>query len=267
FVTTNRKLRHALGDDGLYAEARDGRMVFVLPFGPQKTLVGTTDEPFDARPETAVAEPREIDYLIDLVNQVVPSARLTRQDVLLSYSGVRPLPFARADSPSSIPRGHWIDENARGPLPILTLIGGKLTTCRALAEEVCDRVLTRLRLARIASSRERPIRDPHALRDRQTSEVFSDASIMDIIRHEWVRTLSDLVERRLLLIFDPTLDQPRLHELATLMADEGVIRPDQIDSEVSAATARLVQVYGISRDDSCFAVPKSPRGRPSNSSK
>src|SRR5712691_11201213 len=182
FVTANRELRHALGDDGIYAEASDGRMVFVLPFGPEQTLVGTTDEPFDARPETAVAEPREIDYLIDLVNQVVPSARLTRQDVLLSYSGVRPLPFARADSPSSIPRGHWIDENARGPLPILTLIGGKLTTCRALGEEVCDRVLTRLRLARIASSRERPIRDPHALRDRQTSEVFSDASIMDIIR-------------------------------------------------------------------------------------
>ncbi len=274
FVTANRELRAALGDDGIYAEASDGRMVFVLPFGANRTLVGTTDEPFDARPEAAVAEPREIDYLIELVNEVIPAARLTRDDVEMSYSGVRPLPFGRADSPSSIPRGHWIDENTRGPLPILTLIGGKLTTCRALAEEVCDRVLARLRLPRSASSRERmlpkdrvvspsdsvtstPISEP----DTRYAQLSTSArnSVRSIIRHEWVRTLSDLVERRLLLIFDPTLDQPRLHELATLLADEGVIRPDQIDSEVAATTSRLRQVYGIELDGSLVPVPNCAR--------
>jgi glycerol-3-phosphate dehydrogenase len=260
FVTANRELRAALGDSGIYAEASDGRMVFVLPFGDEQTLVGTTDEPFDARPETSVAESREIDYLIALVNEVVPSARLTREDVVMSYSGVRPLPFGRADSPSSIPRGHWIEENSRGPIPILTLIGGKLTTCRALAEEVADRVLSRLRLPRLASSRERPIHDLRAPRDRQTSEVsktsevFANASIMEIIRHEWVRTLSDLVERRLLLIFDPRLDQPKLHELATLLADEGVIQPDQIHSEIAATAARLRRAYGIEVADADGAI-------------
>lgn len=331
FVTANRELRAALGDGGIYAEASDGRMVFVLPLGEDQTLVGTTDEPFEARPETAVAEPREIDYLIDLVNEVVSSARLTREDVVMSYSGIRPLPFGRADSPSSIPRGHWIDENARGPIPILTLIGGKLTTCRALSEEVADRVLSRLLMPRIANSRERPIHDsrgkfpgtgsvalegavsvshevaaewsrgrepteksnnpfespagaipgsavnssvapsglnepcsaedrgfspPAVLLRRFTAEggttskhtclgSFTPGDIRDIIRHEWARTLSDLVERRLLLIFDPRLDQPRLRELATLMADEGVIHPDQIKSEVAATATRLRNVYGI----------------------
>ena len=251
FVTANRELRAALGDAGIYAEASDGRMVFVLPLGEDQTLVGTTDEPFDARPETAVAEPREIDYLIDLVNEVVPSARLTRENVVMSYSGVRPLPFGRADSPSSIPRGHWIEENTLGPIPILTLIGGKLTTCRALGEEVVDRVLSRLRMPRIASSHERPIHDSRTPHDRQTSEVsktsevFTKASIVDIIRYEWVRTLSDLVERRLLLIFDPRLDQPRLRELATLLADEEVIPPDRIDSEVATTATRLHQTYSI----------------------
>lgn len=68
--------------------------------------------------------------------------------------------------------------------------------------------------------------------------------VRSIIRREWVRTLSDLVERRLLLIFDPQLDQSRLQELATLMADEGVIHSGQIDSEVAAATVRLQAVYG-----------------------
>ncbi len=238
FVTANQELRTALGDGGIYAEASDGRMVFVLPFGEEQTLVGTTDEPFDARPETAVAEPREIDYLIDLVNEVVPAARLTRKDVVMSYSGVRPLPFNRADSPSSIPRGHWTEENTRGPTPILTLIGGKLTTCRALGEEVADRVLSRLRMPRLASSR-----------DRNVGQVSNLSHVRDIIRHEWVRTLSDLVERRLLLIFVASLDQQRLQDLATHFVDEGAMHPNEVDSEVSATVNRLRQVYGIDLDN------------------
>ena len=79
FVTANRQLRTALEDGGIYAEASDGRMVFVLPFGDEQSLIGTTDEPFEARPETAVADLREIDYLIDLVNEVVPSAPESRR--------------------------------------------------------------------------------------------------------------------------------------------------------------------------------------------
>lgn len=255
FVTGKRELRAALGDGGIYAEASDGRMVFVLPLGVEQTLVGTTDEPFDARPESAVAEPREIDYLIDLVNSIVPSAKLTRDDVVLSYSGVRPLPFGNADSPSSIPRGHWIEENTRGPVPILTLIGGKLTTCRALAEEVADRVLSRLRRPRLASSQARPITER-----RWPMTELTNSTITEILKHEWVRTLSDLIERRLLLIFDPILDQPLLQELATLMADAGLIRADQIDSEVTATTARLQEIYGIPPNVSRFHV--SGRTRP-----
>ena len=254
FVTAKPELRAALGDGGIYAEASDGRMVFVLPLGDEQSLVGTTDEPFDARPETAVAEPREIDYLIDLVNSIVPSAQLTRDDVLLSYSGVRPLPFGNADSPASIPRGHWIEENTRGPIPILTLIGGKLTTCRALGEEVTDRVLLRLHRPRLASSQTRPITE-----HRWPMTDLTHSTINAVLNHEWVRTLSDLVERRLLLIFDPTLDQPRLRELATHMADAGVIRSDQIDSEVAAVTTRLHEVYGVTTSVSRFSVPRRTR--------
>lgn len=256
FVTANRELRASLGDGGIYAEASDGRMVFVLPFGDEQTLVGTTDEPFDARPETAVAESREIDYLIGLVNVIVPASRLTRKDVVMSYSGVRPLPFGRTDSPSSIPRGHWIEENTRGPIPILTLIGGKLTTCRALGEEVADRVLSRLRMPRIATSHDRFVgevsnlpgqkqSDSDELKTNSSGQVGNLPHVREIICHEWVRSLSDLVERRLLLIFDPHLDEPCLRELATLLADEGVIHSEQIDSEVAGTLERLRVVYGI----------------------
>jgi glycerol-3-phosphate dehydrogenase len=64
-VTYNPKLREAIGADGLYAEAGDGRLLFVLPFG-DGVLVGTTDERFYERPERAVASQKELDYLIQI---------------------------------------------------------------------------------------------------------------------------------------------------------------------------------------------------------
>ncbi|MCX7420234.1 MAG: FAD-dependent oxidoreductase [Planctomycetia bacterium] len=316
FVTSKPELRAAIGANGLYAEAPDGRLVFILPFSQEQTLVGTTDELFDARPETAVAEPREIEYLIELVNTVVPSAQLSTNDVLLTCSGVRPLPFARDDSPSSIPRGHWIDENTRGPIPILTLIGGKLTTCRKLAEEVTDRVLQRLNCPRVVDSRgemlpgaqdfptdETSLRSLHQQlsqrfgltitqveaiwplignrfeevfvissaplhdnasnhvtqrrgerRERQEESSDVEPSVVDtdlpcrfvtwVIRHEWARSLSDLVERRLMLLYAPRLTTRCLHELAELLAEIGIISRERIDSEVVEVIERLRRVYG-----------------------
>ncbi len=244
-VTANSELRAALGDGGLYAEASDGRMIFVLPFGSTQTLVGTTDEPFRDRPETAVADPREVDYLINLVNTVLPTIRLIRTDVVMSYSGVRPLPFSCSGSTSSIPRGHWIAENRRGPIPILTLIGGKLTTCRALAEEVGDCVLAHLRLQRCATSRDRDVLEVRDI-DPQSPLGGSESTVRAVIRDEWVRSLSDLVERRLMLIFNPHLDDGCLRQLAEWLAEDGIIPPDQIESEVSKTVARLHHVYGIS---------------------
>ena len=299
FVTAKTELRNAIGNNGLYAEATDGRLVFILPFGKELTLIGTTDESFDARPDTAIAEPREVEYLIQLVNDIVPSAQLQLDDVLMTCSGVRPLPFARDDSPSSIPRGHWIDENRRGSMPILTLIGGKLTTCRALAEAVADRVLQHLDRRRIADSRHELLpgaqdfpTDDTSLRSlhlrlshrfglssdqiaaiwpligNRTEEVFGASSanvaatetnsgrvnVADtnlprqfvewIIRHEWVRSLSDLVERRLMLLYEPRLTARTLRELAELLAESEIIPREGIDSEVAACIERLQRIFG-----------------------
>ena len=317
FVTSKPELREAIGVNGVYAEAPDGRLVFVLPFGDKQTLVGTTDEPFDARPDTAIAEPREVEYLIQLVNAVVPSAQLTVDEVLLTCSGVRPLPFGREDSPASVPRGHWIDENTRGPIPILTLIGGKLTTCRKLAEEVADRVLQRIGRPRLIDSRgellpgayDFPTGDAALqsllqqlsqqfgltiaqvetvwpLIGNRFDEVFlttsacsaplsenawnhvtqrrgerrdddpSDAepNVIDtdlprrfvtwVTCHEWVRSLSDLVERRLMLLYAPRLTTRCLREIAGLMAEAGIISSERIDTEVVVCIERLRRVYG-----------------------
>jgi glycerol-3-phosphate dehydrogenase len=155
-VSSNSRLRQALGEHGLYAEARDGRPVFVLPFGTW-TLIGTTDLPFEGDPSRAVATPQEIQYLVDTVNHLLPEVALQAGDVEVHYSGVRPLPFSGPASPAAVTRRHWLEENKACSLPLYSVIGGKLTTCRSLAETSAQTLLERLGWPRRGDSRERTI--------------------------------------------------------------------------------------------------------------
>lgn len=155
-ITRQPALLGALGGDAVYAEAADGRLVFVLPFD-DAVLIGTTDIPFAGPPESAVADPEEITYLIAMVNEVFPDVALSKTDIVAHYCGVRPLPKVNAARAAAIPRGHWVDTNSTSAVPVDTLIGGKLTTCRAFGEEAADRILSRLQVPRSRLTRERPI--------------------------------------------------------------------------------------------------------------
>ena len=154
FITSHDGLRQALGDSGIYAEAADGRLVFILPFGGS-VLVGTTDERFTGPPGEAIASEEELQYLLDMTNEVVPCVGLTREDISVHYCGVRPLPYVPSGRTGSIPRGHWIHQTERQGIPVDTLIGGKLTTCRAFGEEVADLIMGRLGVKRVIDTRER----------------------------------------------------------------------------------------------------------------
>lgn len=156
FVTGHAQLRDLLADSGMYLEAADGRPVFILPWAGQ-TLVGTTDEPFLGDPDSAVASAAELEYLLGAVNTALPQVRLTRSDILLHYSGVRPLPFTRGTDPAAIARGHWLVEQPGAPLPCFSLVGGKLTTCRSLAETAARQILARVNWPVSADSSNRPL--------------------------------------------------------------------------------------------------------------
>jgi glycerol-3-phosphate dehydrogenase len=118
----------------VYAEAvEDGRPFFVIPWD-EKFLIGTTDELFEGDLDHVEAAAREIDYLIRETNRALPTARLTPADVLYTYAGVRPLPRVGARDEAGITRRHFIQpSHARG---LFSVVGGKLTTYRSLAEEV-----------------------------------------------------------------------------------------------------------------------------------
>ncbi|HKW43322.1 MAG TPA: glycerol-3-phosphate dehydrogenase/oxidase, partial [Thermoplasmata archaeon] len=156
--------RHALA----LSTRRDGRMVFVIPWG-DLTLVGTTDTDFSGDPQHVLPSIDDVRYLLDVVNDAFPEAKVRPDDIVSAYAGLRPLVRARASpsSESDVSREHAIFEDADG---LISVAGGKLTTHRAMAEDVIDRIGARLgkRLRSQTSNRqlgpaERPLDDFTAL--------------------------------------------------------------------------------------------------------
>lgn len=131
-------------DDVVYYESKtDGRLVLVIPW-MGRYLIGTTDLRFDDDPGEARCDANEMDYLLGEVNELIPSASLTPADVLFTYSGVRPLPYAPDVEEWEIPRSHVLHDHAPDLPGLITVVGGKLTTYRQLAEDAIDDVFKRL---------------------------------------------------------------------------------------------------------------------------
>jgi glycerol-3-phosphate dehydrogenase len=274
FVTSNARLQQRLGGRAIYTEAGDGRPIFILPFDlpfMNGTLVGTTDMPFPGDPASAVATPPELEYLVAAVNEVFPDIQLKSAEIDLTYAGVRPLPFSDASTPGAVSRRHWMEPNPNCALPLYSIIGGKLTTCRSLAEEAAGEILQRLGLPRTANSEERPIieREPYfAVRGTGSSlptnapsqkqpgtNGLNDSSLLidtqipiqvvqKMIAEEWVTKLDDLVERRLMLVYHPQLSRKCLEQLADLLIGAGKLAPADKNSTVDAVIRRLSVHFG-----------------------
>ncbi|KRB32303.1 MULTISPECIES: glycerol-3-phosphate dehydrogenase [Mesorhizobium] len=118
----------------------DKRVIFINPYQNDLALIGTTDIPYDGRPEDVAADGSEIDYLIRVVNRYFKRG-LARGDVVYSFSGVRPLYDDNADNPSAVTRDYIFELDAPdGQAPLLSVFGGKITTFRKLAEHALDRI-------------------------------------------------------------------------------------------------------------------------------
>jgi glycerol-3-phosphate dehydrogenase len=293
--STHEPLRRAVGSDGIYAEAHDGRLVFILPLGGG-VLIGTTDLPHTGSPATAVATDDETAYLIAMTNSVLPDVGLGREHIEVRHAGVRPLPRTQSRSTAAIPRGHSIHWSTVGGIPVATLIGGKLTTCRQLGEEVTDAVLERLSRRRTQSTVDRPLpgsdtaSDGRPARDDasgtgpknsfdlspeqvQTIQRLAGNRVREIcttpefsvggdgtisvcgttiprgfvrwsIAREWAASLNDLIERRLMLIFEPNLRRSTLTELAGLLIKAERLAPEQQESEIERCIASLETFQG-----------------------
>lgn len=115
----------------------DGRVMFTLP-DDDETIFGTTDLRTEESPDDVVASDQEIAYLLRAANFYFPGAKLTPDDIVSTWAGIRPLAKAPAGtSPSSISREHRISLDENG---VIVVTGGKLTTYRSMAAEVVDHV-------------------------------------------------------------------------------------------------------------------------------
>ena len=145
-------LRHAV----VCFHPTDKRVLFAIPWG-DRTYIGTTDTDFEGDPSTVAATAADVDYLLDASNHNFPANRLTRDDVMSTWAGLRPLIAPPNDAgeltESAVSREHQIVVGQDG---LITIAGGKLTTFRRMAAEVMEMATRMLQLSPGFAKRLRP---------------------------------------------------------------------------------------------------------------
>lgn len=175
--------------DALYVEAlSDQRPFFIIPWN-DLYLIGTTDSRYEGDLDDVRSSDAEIDYLLGETNRVIPQAHLTRESVLFTYSGVRPLPQVPEGGESGITRRHFLHDHAPRLHGFLSIVGGKLTTYRALAEITVDRIYEKLgrRKPRCLTSR-KPLPGAPAKNSEGSYEQFKRDSLPAAIACRLFRT-------------------------------------------------------------------------------
>lgn len=131
--------RFAHGDAYIFQNP-DGRVLFALPFADRFTLIGTTDADHDGSPDGVTPSADEIDYLCRAASDWM-SPPVTREEIVWSFAGVRPLVDDGSGRPEDATRGYRFDRDGDGDVaPIVHVFGGKLTTFRTLAEAALEQL-------------------------------------------------------------------------------------------------------------------------------
>jgi glycerol-3-phosphate dehydrogenase len=133
------------GSQAFTLQTEDRRIVFIIPYQDEYTLIGTTDIPFTGDPAKVSASGDEIHYLCNLASEYLKTP-VAAADAVWSYSGVRPLYDDGDVSASTVTREYVFDLDApAGRVPLLSVFGGKLTTYRKLAEHALSELRAPLR--------------------------------------------------------------------------------------------------------------------------
>lgn len=154
-VLDHPELLAATGGREIFFEHSDGRIVLIYPL-KGRVLVGTTDIDADPR-EIALCTEEEVDYFFDLIHHVFPSISVDRGQIVYRFSGIRPLPRHEDTAPGFVSRDYRVEVDREGAVPLVSLVGGKWTTFRALGESLSDTVLGLIDRTRTVSTAGRAI--------------------------------------------------------------------------------------------------------------
>ena len=151
-VLDHPELLAATGGREIFFEHVDGRIVLIYPLDG-RVLVGTTDLEHDMTQPVRCTE-EEVDYFFELISHVFPRVVVARSHIVFRFSGVRPLPNHDDEQPGFVSRDYRIESRPLGVRPgtLLSLVGGKWTTFRALAEHLSGDIMALLELPRTVST-------------------------------------------------------------------------------------------------------------------
>ncbi len=210
-VIDNQELFKACDNREIFFENKDGRIVLMYPI-VGKVLVGTTDIPHDMR-FPAVCTDEEVDYFFKLVSHVYPDIKIDKDQIVYKYSGVRPLGASGDINPGVISRDYRIVRtSSESEVPVLSLVGGKWTTFRALGEHLSSDVLKLLKKSRVVSTAHLPLgggKDFPTTTDGQLSwaethgkSIGTDRALQLLLRYgtratEFIRVIAARGEKKL----------------------------------------------------------------------
>ena len=183
-IVTPRLFDH---DRCYFLQGEDGRIIFAIPYETDFTLIGTTDadhENADARPKIS---DEERDYLIAFANRYF-KRQISQDDVVWTYSGVRPLYDDGAKSATAATRDYVLSlDTARAP--VLNVFGGKITTYRKLSEQSVDKIAAHLKPANGAWTARAPLPGGDFPVDGVEDQVTRLQSDYDFLGDAWARRL------------------------------------------------------------------------------
>ncbi|WP_408096206.1 FAD-dependent oxidoreductase [Peredibacter sp. HCB2-198] len=180
---------------------KDNRVVFVIP-QRHSILVGTTETPVDQDMFNIKASEKEVHYLLDVLKQYFPNSNLTKDSIISTFAGVRPLVREEGadEALGKVSRFHKI---FRPDQFTYVLIGGKYTTFRRMTQELAQEIVPRLGKAYHPNYTLNPLRQHSVMPTFGEKPKLTLEMVKKIIKTEKVTTFEDLVKRRLSILEDP----------------------------------------------------------------
>ncbi len=208
-VLDHQELFDACEGREIFFENNDGRIVLIQPI-KGRVMVGTTD--LDADPSVpAICTEEEVDYFFDLVSHVFPTIAVDRSAIVYRFSGIRPLPKHDDTKPGFVSRDYNIVPGTlagAADTTVLSLVGGKWTTFRALGERLASEVLERIGVQRTVSTTELAIGGGVGYPTTQRARADWIAAHRDTLPAERVDILLSRYGTRAVDVIDAITAQP-----------------------------------------------------------
>lgn len=256
-------VRHAV----VMTTPQDGRVIFAIPWIDQdvpaasRTILGTTDTDYHGDPDRVAADAQDVEYLLTCGNFYFPEAKLVADDVLSSWSGLRPLvmPQESGLAESQVSREHRILDRPG----LLTIVGGKLTTYRKMAAEVVEAAFQQLgQPAPDCTTEERPLPGADGLLAADEADPIEsvrlallslqnpaiDAQVARHLAHKYGARALAVAGRIAALPTDDGGDRRLDPELPFLMLEVDIAVQEELAQRIDDVLGRRVPLLLLARD-------------------